>query len=113
MADTQQEENNNGNLERKDLFIFLASGVFAKLHKEFLAPASETSWSDLVVNWFHQILPSETDWGDVVTGWIDPVHKILHTLIGIAIQIVLLLWVVKFIIVAGKAVCKAIKDRWK
>ena len=113
MADTKKEENNNGNLERKDLFIFLASGVFAKLHKEFLAPASETSWSDLVVNWFHQILPSETSWVDLVTGWIDLGHQIfhafIHALIGIALQIVLLLWVVKFIVVA----VKAIKDHKK
>lgn len=89
MADTKKEENNNFNIEIKALVTLLASGAFVKLHRKFLEPSSETYWGDQVVNWLHQIL---------------------HAFIGIAIQIVLLLWVAKFIIVAGKAAFKAIKD---
>ena len=113
MADTEIEENNDFNLGIKDLFIFLGSGAFAAFHKEFLAPSSETSWSDLVVNLFHQIRRSKPSLVDVLTGWIDPVHQVLHAyihfFISIALQTILLLWMVKYIIVAYKE----IKARWK
>lgn len=88
MADRKKEEHNNFNTEIKALVTLLASGAFVKLHRKFLEPSSETYWGDQVVNWLHQML---------------------HSFIGIAIQIVLLLWVVKCIIV----VWKGIKDRWK
>ena len=101
MADTKKEENNNSNLGIKELFIFLASGMFVKFHKEFLASSSETSWSDLGVKLLHQIFPPETHWFE---QFVNGIHQILHTLIVIAIQIVLLLWIGKFIIVAWKAI---------
>lgn len=87
MADTKKDENQKI-IGIKDLAIFLASGAFAKLHRKFLVPTSESYWGDQVVNWLHHFL---------------------HSLIGIAIQIVLFLWVLKFIIAA----VREIKDRGK
>ena len=105
MADTPKKENNNFNLGITDLVIFFGGGAFAAFHKAFLAPSSETSLVDLVVNLFRQSKPSRID---VLTGWIDPVHQVIHAyihfLISIALQIVLLLWVIKFVIIALKAI---------
>ena len=75
-------------LKIKGLVILLASGAFAKLHRRFLVPSSETYWGDQVFN---------------------SLHHILHTLIGLGIQIVLFLWVINFIIAAGKPVGGEIK----
>ena len=87
MTDTKKEKSKKF-IEIKDLVIFLASGAFAKLHRKFLVPTSESYWGDQVVNWLHHFL---------------------HSLIGIAIQIVLFLWILKFIIAA----VREIKDRGK
>ena len=75
--------------EIRDIIIFLASGVFARLHRKFLAPSSEPYWGDQAVNWLHEAL---------------------HAAIGLAIQIVLFLWILKFIIAAGKAAWGEIKS---
>ena len=97
MEDTKKEENKKEtpkkfNLEIKALVILFASGAFAKLHRKFLASSSETYGGDQVVNWLHHIF---------------------HAVIGLAIQIVLVLWVVKFIIAAWMAMVKEIKDPGK
>ena len=76
MEGSKKEEGKKFNFEIRDLVIFLASGVFARLHRKFLAPSSEPYWGDQAVNWLHQAL---------------------HAAIGLAIQIVLLLWILKFI----------------
>jgi len=92
MEDTKKEDTKKFNLEIKALVILLASGAFAKLHRKFLAPSSETYSGDHIFNWLHHIL---------------------HSLIGLAIQIVLVLWVAKFMIAAWMAMVKEIKDRAK
>ena len=99
MADTNEEKNNDPYKEIKDVFIFLASGAFAAFHKAFLAPSSETSLVD-----------SEPSLVDILTGWIDPVHQVIHAYIhfsiSIVLQIILLLWTVKLIIVVLKLLRK-------
>ena len=82
MEDKKKEESKKFKFEIRDIVIFLASGVFAKLHRKFLVPLSEPYWGDQFVNWFHQAL---------------------HAAIGLAIQLVLFLWILKFIIAASKA----------
>lgn len=82
MEDNKKEDSKKFKFEMRYIVVFLASGVFAKLHRKFLTPLPATYWGDQYVDWFHQIL---------------------HAAIGLAIQIVLLLWIVKFIIAAGKA----------
>ena len=90
MEDTKKEENKKFKIEIKDLVIFLASGAFAKLHRKFLAPSGEEFQGD---------------------HWVNLSHHFLHSIIGLAIQIVLLLWIVKFIVTAGKAVFREVKSR--
>ena len=90
MEDNNKEHGKKFNLEIKNLVILLASGAFAKLHRKFLAPHAEEFQGD---------------------HWLNLSHHFLHSIIGLAIQIVLLLWIVKFIIAAGKAAFGEIKSR--
>ena len=89
MENSKKEESKKFKFEIRDIVILLASGAFAKLHRKFLAPSSEIYLGDQVVNWLHHIL---------------------HAVIGLAIQIVLLLWIAKFLIAAGKAMWGEIKS---
>ena len=57
-----------------DLVVFMASGAFAKVHKEFLEPSSRKYWGHEAVNCL---------------------HNIFHDVIGLLIQIVLILLLVK------------------
>ena len=66
----------------KPLVFFVASGSFAKLHKKFMAPASN--------------LPE----------CINQVHHWIHFGIGLCIQIILLLWLFKIIRIAAKSLQK-------
>ena len=79
MENSKKKDSKKFNFEIRDIIIFLASGVFARLHRKFLAPSSEPYWGDQAVNWLHEAF---------------------HAAIGLAIQIVLLLWILKFIIAA-------------
>ena len=120
MEDTKKEENKKEtpkefNLKIKALVALLASGAFAKLHRRFLAPSSKTDSDEQVFNLFYYIRrflapSSETYWGEQA---FTSLHHILHSLIGLGIQIVLFLWVINFIITAGKPVCGGIKSVWK
>lgn len=91
MIDAKKEESKKI-IEIKDLVILLASGAFAKLHRKFLSPSVEKFPDDHWLNWAH--------------------HS-FHSIIGIAIQVVLFLWVAKFIIAAWKAMVREIKERGK
>ena len=90
MEDRKDQNDKKFKYEIRNLAIFLASGVFAKLHRKFLAPSSEIYCGDQVVNWLHHIF---------------------HAAIGLAIQIVLILLLVKFVVAAFKAVVGEIKSR--
>ncbi len=83
---SKKEDNKKSKFGIESLIIFLASGAFMQVHKEFLASSSETYWGVCVVNWIHQIL---------------------HALIGMAIQIVLILLLIKI----GSTALKEIRSR--
>ena len=76
-------------MEIKELVTFLASGVFAKLHKEFMNPSEV-------------IFPAN--------HWTNTVHHWFHFWIGLLLQIVLCLWLIRIIMVAGKNLWKWKKE---
>lgn len=57
----------------KPLVFFLAGGTFAKLHKMFMEPSSN------------------------LAEWANDVHHWIHSVIGISLQIIIFLWLVKII----------------
>ena len=81
--------------EIKVLSVFLVSGVFAKLHKEFMSPPKEIfstdHWTNSVHHWFHFL------------------HHLFHFLIGLAIQILLLMWLLRI----GVAAWRILQKEWK
>lgn len=64
-------------LEIKALLVFLASGVFVKLHKEFMEPSSDFYPTYHITN---------------------KAHHFLHFVIGVGIQVILCLWLLKIVI---------------
>ena len=71
------KDNNKIWNELKPLVIFLASGVFAKLHKEFMSPSPDFYPPDHFTN---------------------KVHHGLHFGIGTCIQVILCLWLLKIVV---------------
>ncbi len=67
--------------EIKEFAMFLAGGVFAKLHKEFMNPSQV-------------IFPTD--------HWTNIVHHSFHFCIGLLLQIILCIWLLRIIVVAVK-----------
>ncbi len=75
----------------KPLVFFLAGGTFAKLHKMFMEPSfNSTDWAYQVLRWIRAVIGLPGDWTYQVHHWI-------HFGIGICLQIIIFLWLVKII----------------
>ena len=88
MEEISKGKNDNFTHEMKQLVIFLASTVFVKFHQTFLVPSKDSISNDQLAS--------------VATFC----HHFIHLVISTAIQIGLLIWVIRII-------CKATEKEYK